>query len=337
VTRTDAEKSVDLLAQGSKTIRTVELAYHAIVVHRTSFGGMTSSDKKGQSRLLSDDFIQKRCTSDKICHDIDQANWLLSRCAIWKGKCTCMDAIDVLKHVPQESIVYLDPPYYQRGSENYRFNVDHQALAKMLSHLSVPWVMSYDDCEEVRRLYGLATDPPVRETLPGDASENEIEEVLTLKRSYTAQDGGYSFAKSVMVKYTISKASGGTWMPDLRICSQPLWYMKNEALLDFGFSPRVAMDVSGTRQVMVPLAVAGESDNVCTTVPIVTISGAFTDISPEDDPSLLQHVRDDYARENEEYQKYLEEAWAEEEREDEEAENPTEAKRLVGGEESLRT
>jgi DNA adenine methylase len=52
--------------------------------------------------------------------------------------------------------VYLDPPYYHQGQYLYMNAYDHaghESLAKTVKALEVPWLMSYDNCDEVRELY----------------------------------------------------------------------------------------------------------------------------------------------------------------------------------------
>ena len=74
------------------------------------------------------------------------------------------DALVFLKeHLPQGKrrsnvFVYLDPPYYSKGSRlylNYYSGAEHKALATyMLKQRQLPWVMSYDDQAAIRKLYG---------------------------------------------------------------------------------------------------------------------------------------------------------------------------------------
>ena len=57
---------------------------------------------------------------------------------------------------PDGVFVYADPPYVQMGTACYRQGVDHEALAETLLSLSdagFGWLLSYDDCVEVRRMY----------------------------------------------------------------------------------------------------------------------------------------------------------------------------------------
>ncbi|AST87568.1 DNA adenine methylase [Ralstonia solanacearum species complex bacterium KE101] len=74
------------------------------------------------------------------------------------------DAISILagaKHfLPQNSLIYLDPPYYVKGQDlyrNYYEHNDHARIAKLLCGRDFPfrWVVSYDGVDEIRQMYGM--------------------------------------------------------------------------------------------------------------------------------------------------------------------------------------
>ena len=55
-----------------------------------------------------------------------------------------------------KSILYLDPPYYVKGGELYQFSFseeDHEYLKDCLMKTKHPWILSYDECQEVEDLY----------------------------------------------------------------------------------------------------------------------------------------------------------------------------------------
>jgi DNA adenine methylase len=58
----------------------------------------------------------------------------------------------------QNTLVYLDPPYYNQGSKlylNYYKNDDHKVLSEYLNEeLNFKWLLSYDNVKEIRSLYG---------------------------------------------------------------------------------------------------------------------------------------------------------------------------------------
>ena len=71
-----------------------------------------------------------------------------------------LDALELLTDVgpglPRKSLVYLDPPYYVKGSLLYRNHyqpADHSAIAACVHQAGYPVVVTYDDCPQVRELY----------------------------------------------------------------------------------------------------------------------------------------------------------------------------------------
>ena len=74
----------------------------------------------------------------------------------------CEDALALLRRstslLPRKSLIYLDPPYYVKGSGLYRNfyqHEDHQAIASLLQKraFSRRWIVSYDNAEEIRAMY----------------------------------------------------------------------------------------------------------------------------------------------------------------------------------------
>lgn len=74
----------------------------------------------------------------------------------------CRDALELLQHasklMPAKSMIYLDPPYYVKGSGLYRNfyqHDDHLAIAKLLCQPGFErrWMVSYDNAEPIREMY----------------------------------------------------------------------------------------------------------------------------------------------------------------------------------------
>jgi DNA adenine methylase len=56
------------------------------------------------------------------------------------------------------SFIYLDPPFFAKAATLYRRSFlleDHHRLARYLTDLNEPWVLSYDDHLEIRNLYSV--------------------------------------------------------------------------------------------------------------------------------------------------------------------------------------
>lgn len=77
----------------------------------------------------------------------------------------CEDSLQLLdrcsEFLPQQSLLYLDPPYYVKGKglyRNYYEHDDHVAIAKKLQqdNFNWPWVVSYDNANEIRSMYQIS-------------------------------------------------------------------------------------------------------------------------------------------------------------------------------------
>ena len=62
----------------------------------------------------------------------------------------------VIPGLPVKSLIYLDPPYYVKGSGLYRnfYNhEDHVQIADALGQVAHPWIVSYDNVPEIKEIY----------------------------------------------------------------------------------------------------------------------------------------------------------------------------------------
>jgi DNA adenine methylase len=60
------------------------------------------------------------------------------------------------KVLPQNSFLFVDPPYYRKGADLYTSFYqpdDHADLANKIIAMDRPWIVTYDDVPEIRRLY----------------------------------------------------------------------------------------------------------------------------------------------------------------------------------------
>lgn len=62
----------------------------------------------------------------------------------------------ILPSLPTNTLIYLDPPYYNKGQDLYENRYtpkEHGKIAKLVSAITQPWLVSYDGCPEVANLY----------------------------------------------------------------------------------------------------------------------------------------------------------------------------------------
>lgn len=60
------------------------------------------------------------------------------------------------RSVPPNSLIYLDPPYYEKGQGLYRnfyCHQDHLAIQEKLTNIKTPWIVSYDNNPNIKEIY----------------------------------------------------------------------------------------------------------------------------------------------------------------------------------------
>jgi DNA adenine methylase len=73
---------------------------------------------------------------------------------------TNLDAVEFLRgaasHFPEETFLCIDPPYFNKGSSLYTsfYNPeDHAHLRNCVIELENPWIITYDNAQEIKELY----------------------------------------------------------------------------------------------------------------------------------------------------------------------------------------
>ena len=69
-----------------------------------------------------------------------------------------LDGLEFISRLDsQQAFFLIDPPYFHKGKTLYLNALDaryHSELADLVRHLDSPWILTYDDCAEVRAMYG---------------------------------------------------------------------------------------------------------------------------------------------------------------------------------------
>ena len=116
--------------------------------------------------------ISKLMSSKRTWDETHQRHW--NNCHI-----SCCEFYHAWTNQQNPAFVYLDPPYYKKGPELYQFSFgkeQHEWLANRLRSLPHPWLLSYDDCEEVRALYQYAVvrEVPLNYSINGATTKTEL-------------------------------------------------------------------------------------------------------------------------------------------------------------------
>lgn len=164
----------------NKFSKIVEIGFKKLAIHQISYSGLgvKSGGPLGGIYQKSKYKINCRWSPEYICKNIDYYNNVFTNLDVKHNCCTFFDFEEVFKN-KNTSLIYLDPPYFEKGSELYQYSFleeDHVRLSKILQETNHHWLLSYDDCEQIRDLYSWATiqECPVTYTINGSIKKQEL-------------------------------------------------------------------------------------------------------------------------------------------------------------------
>ncbi len=127
----------------------LQCAFKALFFNRCTFSGILNSGPIGGKLQLSKYKIDCRYNVKSLQDKIIKANQLLAGRTVIENK-------DFSIYLPKINCpIYVDPPYFYKASGlyfKYMVNHEHTELFNILKSKS-KWVLSYDDCSEIRDLY----------------------------------------------------------------------------------------------------------------------------------------------------------------------------------------
>lgn len=135
----------------TKSGSSIDNAFKALFFNRTNFSGMLHSNPIGGKNQDSKYKLDCRYNSIKIIQNLkDIRNLLLNRTVVSN------DDVTSSKFLYENLPLYLDPPYFHAGKSLYptfMSSEDHVKLAYHLNNRRINFVLSYDNCDEIKSLY----------------------------------------------------------------------------------------------------------------------------------------------------------------------------------------
>lgn len=138
----------------------VERGCRKLALHRMSmsgFGVKSGGPIGGRDQGGKEYTVECRWNPERLYRDVARLHALMGKFDCLKV--TCGDFEPLLIDAGEQTFIYLDPPYYEKGGQLYKFNlspIDHGRLAAAICECRAHWLLSYDDHAEVRRLYSWA-------------------------------------------------------------------------------------------------------------------------------------------------------------------------------------
>lgn len=135
----------------------LELGFATFFLNRTNRSGILNGGVIGGLDQAGPWKIDARYNADELIFRVESIANLRRRI-----KLTRSDALALLRHgLPrwdERTLIYLDPPYYERGRElyyDYYRQTDHENLAAFITANmnSQSWIVSYDNVEAIKTLY----------------------------------------------------------------------------------------------------------------------------------------------------------------------------------------
>lgn len=173
-----------------------QIALLKILVHRTSFSGygVMSGGPLGGKHQGGPCRVDSRWNPDTLIQTLHDHHDLFRQLAFRTGGCTTLDFEEVIGDEEAEAVLYLDPPYYGVGHKLYQHSMpdrDHRRLASCLRATPHHWLLSYDDCPEIRALY---SDWATIEYLPipYSCARRRVERELLISNRHNEIEGKWS-------------------------------------------------------------------------------------------------------------------------------------------------
>ena len=142
-----------------KKYSTLDLGFTAFYLNRCSRSGILTAGPIGGLEQKSKWKINCRFNKENLIERIQVIARLRERISIYN-----LDAINLIEYLinndivkKERSLIYLDPPYVEKGGMLYRRNYevyDHKRLNTYLKkQYDLKWVLSYDDDPLIHDLY----------------------------------------------------------------------------------------------------------------------------------------------------------------------------------------
>lgn len=181
-----------------KTVDLFELAKSTFFLNRTNVSGVLSGGVIGGINQTGKFKIDARFNKAELISRIRNIHFFSHRIHL-----SNYDGIDFVKGLEKrknELLVYLDPPYYKKGSDLYMnafSEDDHRQLSTFVLTMRNKWIISYDNQEFIKHLY--EKEYKVLYQLSQCASNRVGDEILILDKRLHLNDSLHYLNNAVVI------------------------------------------------------------------------------------------------------------------------------------------
>lgn len=134
----------------------LDKAFRLLFLNRTNYSGIISANPIGGVKNQEDASYKIDCrwNPDLLIKRIEVISEILQ-----STKITAEDYSEVIKKEGNQVLLFLDPPYYHKGEslyDEFMTSKQHESLANLLKDTNHKFLLTIDDCPEVRALYSWA-------------------------------------------------------------------------------------------------------------------------------------------------------------------------------------
>lgn len=143
------------IQKNKETADLIDLAFSTFFLNRTNRSGIIKGGVIGGKEQKGEWKMDVRFNRKDLIDRIEKI-------AIYRDRISlhCEDAIQflegILPNIDEHSLVYFDPPYYNKGSAlyvNHYVHQDHVALSNYIHNLDCKWMLTYDYTPQIIELY----------------------------------------------------------------------------------------------------------------------------------------------------------------------------------------
>lgn len=136
----------------SKPDNVLELGFATFYLNRTNRSGIITAGPIGGHEQTGSYLINCRFNKPQLIKRVQRIYDNRNKIQIFD-----FDARDFLKlEFPKNSFFFIDPPYFEKGGklyQNYFTIQDHKEVAEIVRELNYPWIVTYDNVDEIIKMY----------------------------------------------------------------------------------------------------------------------------------------------------------------------------------------